>query len=559
MQRRPKPGNPFAAMTAAAYVLLSCIYLAYWRYTQYFVDDWFLLKQFRVAGGRGIAHFIVAAAQNNLYQKFRMHWLGIVYGFLIASLGGHSARVYFTVLLLVHAACAWLLCQGLARLGLAYTLSFLAGTFYLLAPTVHFALFTNLTNPFFVLGTFWVLMLFWWSAGRFASDRIGPGGVAVACLFAVAALFSGEQAFLLVWAIVPLAAWCFLPRPVLRQALRLTASLWIALGASAAVYLLQINRAPVGQTGLRWRYEWTWRQLINNLATLGAELRRMAGLSSDAPFHVSLRGRDLLLAGAAGLLVSALAWIWHASPHEKARLPRIGLFAIAGVLLAYGPVLLIGGGYSRYRYHYTPSPYLGLGAAAACWMLARPRPRLMLSLAGGLVTAYFALNAMAEIRQCWIPQSQQQSSLETAIRTMKNVAPGDILIVSGTPFEIGTAQHFTMHSSVSANPFAEWATGAAPLEVGLDLLDIHGRLTLYETDYQRPLSAAEIARTHILVSGPGGRFSYPEWVAQQIHPGRFRLWALKNSSISPGTAAFSGDQLALAAGRIYFSKPVHPQ
>ena len=62
-------------------------------------------------------------------------------------------------------------------------------------------------------------------------------------------------------------------------------------------------------------------------------------------------------------------------------------------------------------------------------------------------------------------------------------------------------------SSVSAKPFAEWVTGVAPLEVGLDIQSVHGHLVLYQRDYQRSLALGELARTHLTAASPNGRFS----------------------------------------------------
>ena len=143
---------------------------------------------------------------------------------------------------------------------------------------------------------------------------------------------------------------------------------------------------------------------------------------------------------------------------------------------------------------------------------------------------------------------------------LANVEPGDILIISGTSSEIGTAQHFSMHSSVSANPFAEWATGVAPLEVGLDVIDLHGHLMLVQQDYYRPLPDAEFGRVHVLVSDHQGTFSNRSWLAQEVMPGRFRLLGLKGAASSGlEEATFSREQLDLMLERIYFAKITSPQ
>lgn len=545
--------DPYPWIAAAAYLVLLSPYLLCWSHVQYVIDDWFLMRHFRSAaqaGVHGVTQLAGAAAQNRVYGVFRTQWLSVLYGFFVTWLGGYSPRFNFTLLLLLHAACAWLLCQTMWRLGAGRTVSFLAGALYLLAPTTHFALFTYLTVPFFVLSTFWTLLLLWWIAGV-GPQRGAISAVVLPACFAVAALFSGEQVFLLLWA-APLLVVVLFRKDERRRAWVSVAAIWGALAVAATAYVLWINRAPMRQAGFDRRYEWTWAQLKANALALAVELSRLTGLRASGAFHISPAAGDLALALALGAAVAALVWLWRIDEAEGKRLERAWLFAVAGVLLAYGPVLLIAGAYSRLRYHYVPSPYLGLGAAVLCWALASSgRGHWLRASAGGLLTAYFALNAAADIRQCWIPQSEQHVALTAALKGLRDVAPGDLLIISGTPYEIGTAQHFTMHSSVSANPFAEWATGVAPLEVGLEVQSVHGHLVLFQRDYQRPLLVAELARTHVMVSWDGGKFSSCDWIAQEVEPDRFRLFALKGATAPPGT--FSREQLALLEGHIYFA------
>lgn len=549
-------------IAAGAYLALAGVYLLYWNYVDYFIDDWFLSRHFRQAAAKGlpgVLEFAVQAARNKIYGVFRMQWLGILYGFLVTVVGGYSARFNFALLLALHAACCWLLCQALWRLGVDRRLSFLAGALHLLAPTAHFALFTYLTNPFFVFSSFWVLLLLWWFARQEPEARRGPGFVLPAAAFAVAGLFSGEQTFLLLWLIVPLALLCFAPD---RPAVRVIPPIWVVIILAGGSYLLWVNQAPLRQTGFDRRYEWAWGQISKSASLLYDEIRRITGLPSDAPFQISPTTLDLVLALGAATLVAALLWIWGDSLGRGPGWWRAWLFAVAGVLLAYAPVLLIGGGYSRFRYHYVPSPYFGLAGAAACWLGTKgPWPRVTPAVLGGLLAGYCTLNAAADIRQCWIRQAIHHRALEAQLRGLKNVEPGDILIISGTSHEIGTAQHFTMHSSVSANPFAEWATGVAPLEVGLEIIDVHGRLVLVQQDYYRPLSAGDMKRIHVLLSSHQATFSGREWLAQEVTSQRFQLLALKGGSLPAGggKATFSREQLALLQERIYFAKISSPQ
>jgi hypothetical protein len=517
------------AGSAAAYLLLVAVYLLYFNHVEFFVDDWFLTKQFRQALGRGPqgpVDFVVSAVQNNVYGKFRMHWLGILWGFLVTWLGGFNPKFNFVALLALHAACGWLFCQGLRRLGLDREVAFLAGALYLLAPTTHFALFSNFTNPFFTLPVFWILLMLW----LFAGGR----STAAVCLCAVAGLFSGEQPFLLLCGLLPLAAWCFRVRGWLRP----IAWTWVTLAAAGVSYLLWLNRAPVVQTGFQARYQWSWTQLGRNLELLWREISRLIEFRSDGP--------DWLLALAAAALIGALTWRWEGGVNR-----RLWIFAVAGLLLAYGPVLAVGGDYSRFRYHYVPSLFWGLLLAAVCASLPRPGRSLLAAAAA----AFFTLNAAGDIRQCWIPMSKHHRALEARLRQLKDVAPGDILIISGAPYEIGTAQHPSMHTSVSANPFAEWATGVAPLEVGLEVRTHHDGLEVFQRDYRRGISAEELGRAHVLVESVSGVISSRRWVAQEVGGGRFRLLALKGSTSPAGV--FSREQLLLAGESIYFAEATH--
>jgi hypothetical protein len=541
--------DPYPWIVAAAYLLLLSPYLLYWNHAEYFVDDWFLMRHFRSAvqaGATGVAQFAAAAAENRVYGVFRTQWLSILYGFFVTWLGDYSPRFNFALLLALHGACAWLLSQAMWRFGAARGLAFAAGALYLLAPTTHFGLFTYLTSPFFVLSTFWVLVLAW----RVARAGPGGGGAWSAAILAVPALFSGEQAFLLLWA-APLVATLLLIKDARRKrAFAHIAAIWGALGAAAIAYLLWINRVPVHQEGFHRRYEWTWAQLKANMLILTGEMSQLSGVRPRSAFHISAETSAIVLAIAAALLVAAPVWMWRDDDSAARRLGRVWLFALAGVLLAYAPVLFISGGYSRLRYHYVPTPFLALGAAALCWTIGRAA--VLRALLCGAWAAYFALNATTDIRQCWIPQSDQHRLLVRAVRDLHGVSPGDILIISGTPYVIGTAQHFTMHSSVSAKPFAEWATGVAPLEVGLGINRLHDRLVLYQRDYERRLDFADLARTHVLAESPDGRFSTCDWVAQEAEDGRFRLLALKGARAPAAT--LSREQLALVADRVYFAR-----
>ncbi len=527
----------FPGATALIYLLLSGVYLLYWPHVEYFVDDWILLQAGDLAGA---ANFAIQAAQNHIYEVFRMQWLSILWGFLITRLGGYSARFNFAALLVLHAANAWLLCQALWRFGLERRFAFLAGVFFLLGPTVHFVLFSYLTNPFFVFSTFWVLLLLWLASGP------RPRPVALA-MCAVAGMFSGEQPFLLLWLILPLAAWCRgRGRPWPRRQI---AAVWAALAIALGSYLLWVNRLPVRQRGVDERYRWTSLTLRNNVSLIGEEFWRLSGLPSNGFYRLAPTLTDLALAGVAAVIVAGAVARWRESTSLRAADFRLGWWAVACATLAYAPTLFIAGGYP-FRYHYVAAPFVAAGVVALCRRVA-PLPAV-----AGLVAAFGTLNAAAEIRQCWIPQSGELRRLRTELQRLPGVVAGDILVVSGTRDEIGTAPHFVLHAPVVATAFAERTLGVRPLLVSVEVRKDHGGLAIdWNWRQYRPVTAAALSRTHVLVYTGDGRFQPAGWVAAEFEPGRFRLLPLAGTApLANPEAVYTGEQLALVSDLVYFPK-----
>ncbi len=531
-----------ARLAVVCYLLLSGVYLIYWPHVDYFVDDWILMPQFHkaVAGGpSGIAGLAVQAVQNRIYGVYRMQWLSILYGFGVTWLGGYSAQFNFALLLLLHAANACLLCLWLARLGLQEGLAFSSGALFLLAPSTHWLLFTYLTNPFFVFSTFWILLMLW----RLAAEKPRRGAVA-AC--ALCALFAGEQVFLLLWLAAPLAAWCFR-----RRWLRPLVPAWAALGLAGAVYVLVVTRISPLQAGSQ-RHWWTGKTLGLNSEQILEQLGRLAGLSGPSYYSFQPAGADLLLAAGAAALTGLLAWrLAEGQPRGGVRLLLLGL---GGVLLAYGPTLWLAGGYPL-RYHYTPSPFLAAALAALLWILLRPA--WLRASAAGLLAAVFTLHAAAGLRQGWIPMATQHQLLAAKLRELRsNIAPGDLLIVAGTPFELGTAQHFSIHLPKIAVPFVESTTGVRPLEVVFDLGPEDSRWELFRNlNFSWHLKPADVARAHLLVWSKGA-FVRPSYVAHRVDAEHYRLLPLKGVSLPPELAGaeFHREQLALSPERVYLSR-----
>jgi hypothetical protein len=533
--------NGFARLAAAAYLLLVCVYaIFYWADVDYFADDWILLPQFRdaAAGGlAGIAEFAARAAQNRVYEVFRTQWLSILYGFAVTWLGGYSVKFNFALLLALHAANAWLLADGLRRLGAARQAAFLAGALQAVLPTTHFVLFTYFTNPFFVFCTFWVLLMQWWWAAM--PERRWP----MLPVLAVAGLFAGEQSFVLVWVILPLAAWSS-GKPGWRAARRPIGCVWAGLVVAAAAYVTLVTSVPLREGR---RHLWTWRVLSENLDMIGKQWWRLTGLPPEAPFRLHPAAGDLVAAAVAGAVVWSLARAWR---QEGTRLPRGLLFGVLALLAAYAPTLFVEGGFAL-RYHYTASPFLAWLLALGCQALGRR----LAPAAGALLAGFFVLTAASHLRQAWIPASQHHRTFRAEVERLENLEPGDFVVVIGAPLETGAVQHFSLHSADTAGPFVEYIRQVRPVTAALGLVHRHPGLALFlKYNHYRAITPDELRRTHLLVYTPRGSFEKPEWVASEAGNGRFELLPLKAAS-GDGSwrgVSFTRDQLLLRQRRVFF-------
>ncbi len=518
----------------AVYLFLCGVYLLYWSHAEYFADDWILMPLFRKAsagGAAGVWDLAVRAAENRIYEVFRMQWLSILFGYGVTWIGKYTPQVNFAMVLLLHLANAGLLCRALGRWGVDRGLAWLAGALFLVLPTSRFVLFTYFTNPFFVFAAFWVLLL------------LGERRWRLAAVLAVAGMFAGEQVFALLALGIPLAAVCL---SGWRRAVPTTAAVWGAMGVAGGVYLGWINVQSPGEAR---RYEWVWRTFWNNVNLICQGWWNLTGLPADAPFRVTLTVAGVTLAVGAALLAAAV--LRRAEKEGGAvSLGRVALFGAGGAVLGYGPTLWLAAGYPL-RYHYVPTPFLAVLLAAGCWALGR-RAALV---SGGLLVGFFTLNAASEIRQCWIPAAERQRALEAEVRRLRGVEAGDFVAVIGEPFEFGTAQHFSLHSAETAGPFVEWATGVGPVTVARGLVYRPPGLALFlKWNHWRPLTDADLRRTHLLVRSRHGVFERPEWVAQDIGRGRFRALPLKGTADPGGVAraVLTREQLVLLGRRVYF-------
>lgn len=543
--------------SAAIYLLLASIYLLYLPHAEFVLDDWYVLGRYQIAREAGAAEQLRVfelILQNRFHGQFRFQWISFSLGYLLWLLVGYSPKVVFLVSVLLHAACAIALRRALLGLGIGTQPAFLAGAVFLLLPTTHGPLFWSFNCMFFLWCTFWFLLYVRSLAASVEAGKLEGKAAVRQSLFLLLALFSGDPIFGLLVAAAPLVAW-FLRS---RVALRATLLAWGTIAAAAAIYALLINKAPMFRSGVGLRYDFTPARLWSNLAIVAWVYRKLTGLGTGSYYELRATAPALLAAAIAVMAVVAyLLWTRRAarvSAPPGLRVPVSGgrrtLLLAAGLwLAAYGPILFLRG--HEFRYDYVPSPYLALALSTA--VLAWPMARL--PLAGALV-AWLAAASVAHIQQSWAPQSGRLRAAAERLRSLQAVQPGDLIIVSATTPWIGTAPDFAFLAGWASTPFAEHVTGVHGVEAACDIVDDGGKLRVYHRNYMRDLEPDEPARTRVLLERRDGPLGERRLLAQEIHPGAYRLYPLK-SYTGPAVSEqpFSREQLALAEGEIYFAKP----
>ncbi len=533
---------------AAAYLLLSCVYLIYLPHAEFVLDDWAALARYehaREGGPRAQLQVAIDLLRNQFHHQFRFQWLSLWIGYALYLAAGYASGLSFAVILVVHAASAMALRQILERLGIGSGPAFLAGAFFVLWPAAHGPLFWNYICGFFVWANFWFLLyLRSLTCSLMRNSFDGRAAARQASLLALA-LFSGDPVFGLSLAAAPVTAWCagasFRRRGAGRRAVLLA---WGTVAAAAGSYALWINRAPVLQLGVGLRYEFSLANLQSNLATIYGTHRRLSGLGEEAFYQLRATGPALLAAAVAvGVVVVFLAGRRDAAPARR----RAWLLAAALWAAAYGPIWFIL--YPQFRHDYVPSPWAALAAALAVCALPKLRLAIAAALAAGLAVA-----AVANIEQGWIPMSRHARDLAAALRRGRHQS-GDLIIVSGAPTWIGTAPHFALHASWSSSPFAERATRVHGLEAAAEIVDEAGRLRVFHRNYRRDLQPAECARTRILLVDKHRRLSERHLLAQQTGPDAFRVFALRGyAGPPPSPQPVSREQLRLLEGTVYFAE-----
>lgn len=535
--------------TELAFLLLVSIYLLYLPHAEFLLDDWGVMdryQQARQAGLRAEWGVFWALVENRFHGQFRFQWLSWTMGYLVFLVSGYHPWVGFVVLLALHAACAWLLRQVIETLGIGAGPAYLAGGIFLLLPTTHGALLWSYNCCFFVWSTFWFL-LYWRSLARSLTQGVFDRAAALrqAGLLALA-LFSGDPIVGLLGAAAPLTGW-FLRS---RLAVRATLLAWGTVGVTAAVYALAINKTAIFQGGVGLRYSFSAAGLWGNLNGIVDTYKRLTGMGPTAFYELRLTPAAL---GAAAVAIGAALCGGRLlrDPAPRLAMPGGRTLALAAGLwiAAYGPIWFLRG--HEFRYDYVPSPYLALGLAAA--LLAAPGARAL----AGAALVWLAVAGVADIEQCWKPQSENLRAIGERLRSLRGVERGDLIIVSGTPLWKGSAPHFAFLAGWASNAYAEHVTGVRGLEAAREIADENGRLRVFHRSYMRDLASQEFGRTYVLIQEKDGRFTERRLLAQQVKPGWFRVHALKGfTGARPTDELYSREQISLLEGSIYYARPL---
>ena len=514
------------------YLLLTSVYLLYWPHAEFVSDDWFHLGFYldhQTRGWAGEVHIVRTLIQNRLYGVFELSWLSraidsvIIWGF------GYAPRLLFSLTLIVHVANACLFYRLLVRLRVQERLARWAGAGFLLIPTAHNAVLWFVNNGLYHRPP---LLLFLFLLSFVGTVELGRltwrPAVWQAALLVTILCLGGAPSFFLALFAGPWIVRCFFPRDRWKPALRVTAFHWGAIVLWLIVYVRFLNTVP---TSIGGRYDFSFSFLRWNLGHMAGHLAGLSGLGS-AMYRLRPEAAQVGASLLAALVVGLVGRGWVADRPAW----RVPVFAAGMIALAGAPLLFLIG--ATLRHYYTVSPYLALLLMALCARLPVRR------VAAGLLCAWFAAAVVADIRQCWIPQSQHLQALKTGLRRLQNLQPGDLVVVPGTPWVIGTAQNFALVGSLWWRNFARQVTGVPDLEFWREIVIEQDRLRLYHRVTMRDTSPAELARAHVLLGPPEGPYRPARYWADGGH-----LRCLKDFACnSPG----AGPEL------VYIPKPFDP-
>lgn len=528
-----------------AYLLLASIYLLYLPHVEFVLDDWLVLGRYEVVREAGASETLktgLAVLRNQFHNQFRFQWLSYGSVYLLSLAVGYSPKFFFVLFLMLHAASAMVWRSVLERMGLGTGLAFLTGALFVLLPSAHGPVFWPHNCCYYILSTLWFFLYLRSLVTSLKSERLGGREAAQQVGFLLLALFSGDPVFALLLAGAPLAGW-FLRSKV---TVRATALAWATIGVAVPIYALLINGARVMGQGIGLRYRFTPANAWNMLLAIADTYRRLAGFGERSFYHFHASWATL---GAAAIAVAATAvclrGLVAAREHSTARILTL---AAALWLAAYGPIWFLGA--HEFRYDYVPSPYLALAMATVAMALPVARKAAAVALVG-----WAAMATVADIRQCWTPQSEELHAVGRRLREIQPLERGDLIVVSNAPLWIGTAPHFAMMAGWASDWFAAYATGVRGLETACDIVNEGGRLRSFHYDRMRDLRPEDLARTHVLVEESDGRLNERRLLAMEARPGMYRLYPLKGYAGPPVPAGpVSREQLALEEGAIYFAR-----
>ncbi len=511
---------------SCCYLILTAAYLLYAPHAEFVLDDWFLFQKIAQAESQGgLGELAAGLLQNRVWGSFRTNGLSFVGVLALSRIGGARPLVYFMSGLLLHAAIGYLLYLTLARLDLPRRLAFLAGALFLVLPASHHPLFWFPSCAPYLASAALSLGYLYSVAGTVRAGRLTLGAaVAQAVLLAVAAL-SGDQAFGLLAGGAVLLAAMFRSRAALASA----ALAWVTLGVTLGLYIGLVNQASL-HGSMAAKFEFTLARLAGNLRQIG----------SGYEYRIEA-GWDLAAGLAVGLLV---AWLLGGVPGgAQPGSLRAALLGSGLVIVAFAPVAFLR--WRELRYEYLPALGLAVLLAAAWRWLGRP--------GAAALVAFGVASVLADIRQGWIPQSENLRVIRRELGRLRDVRDHDIIAVSGAPQQIGTAPHFAMFLSFSSTPFVETATGVWGLVTGRDITVDSGRLGLEHTDFFRPLESRDLQRTHVIACQGWNRCGVRLLLAREVRPGRFQLHALKEYRGPPIETGRLWSRQELEGGEVYFA------
>lgn len=535
---------------AVSFIVLGSVYLLYLPFAEFVLDDWLLYDVFireQAAGWPGQLRLARILIQNKLYNAFQLHWLSYLIDSVLVWMLGYAPRILFALGILQHVLNAWLLYRLLAKLRLSLRLAYLAAAGFLLAPVSHGPLFWFLANSYYVRAPFFLFLYLLSLAatlekGTLAARAAVWQGLLVAAILCLA----GGPTIGLVLVGGPWMALCFFPRQRWKLAAVAAALHWAVAAITLGIYVFLLNQIRPGQEQIAARYDFSSRFFWDVWQKIWLwHAPGLSGVGRKAYYHLQAISLDLLVAVAVGLVVGLVA----RRLADQGTCPplRAALFAAGMLVLGYAPLAFLIS--MTLRHLYALSPYVALLSLALVWTV--PRARLA---AGPLLAAYFAWCTVAEMRQCWIPQSRHLQAVKAGLLKLKNLEAGDQIVLPRFPMVTGTAPNFALIQAPWDQCFARHVTGVPGLGFWREIVVESGQLRVFHRHYMRDTSLAELGRTHLLLGEPDGPYTPIRYWAEPVAPGQVRLRCFKDEPCEP-SAITPIEKFRADHHGIYFPKP----